>query len=51
MGGLSKAFTAAAAVYVGLVLVKNGTLPSLVTTAAKGTNQFIGGIKGLTNAA
>lgn len=51
MGGYSKAITAAATVYLGLVLIKNGTLPNLVTTGAKGANQFIGGIKGLTTAA
>lgn len=51
MGSYSKAVTAAATVYLGLVLIKNGTAPKLVTTTSKGVNQFIGGIKGLTNQA
>lgn len=51
MGTYSKAITAGATVYLGLVLIKNGTAPKLVTTFSRGTNQLIRGVKGLTSAA
>lgn len=48
---MAKAFTAAAAVYLGLVLIKDGTAPKLVTDFANGLKDLIGGVKGLTTAA
>jgi hypothetical protein len=51
MGTFSKGIVAFAVVYFGLVLVKDGTLPRLVTDAAKGTNDLIGGLKPITGLA
>ena len=51
MGGFSKGVLAFSVAYFGLVLLKDGTLEKLTTTAAQGTRQFLGGIKPITGLA
>lgn len=51
MGGFSKGVLAFSVAYFGLVLLKDGTIPKLVTTAANGANQLAGGLKPITNLA
>lgn len=48
MGGFSKAILYGSITYFTLVLIKDGTLPKLVTTAANGGNQLIAGLKPIT---
>jgi len=48
---VGKGLAAFAAVYLGLVLVKDGTLPNLFNDAAKGASEFVRGIKPITNVA
>lgn len=48
---MAKILTGFAAFYLGMVLLKDGTLPSLVTDAARGATDFAKGIRPITNVA
>ncbi len=48
---MAKAFTAFAAAYFGLVLLKNGTIPKLANDAARGAGTLAGGLKNITTLA
>jgi hypothetical protein len=51
MGTFSKAVLWGSVGFFGLVLVKDGTAPKLVTNISQGVNDLIGGLKPITTLA
>lgn len=47
----SSAVTVAAGVFIGLVLIKDGTLPNMITDGARFLRTTVGGLRPLSNIA